>query len=40
LENARSFGAGDLVLFEDTTGSGRSSRILVDNSLALVVRLG
>jgi hypothetical protein len=35
----RSFAAGELVLFEDTTGSGHSSRLLADGSLALVLRL-
>ena len=35
----RSFTAGELVLFEDTTGSGHSSRLLSDGSLALVLRL-
>jgi hypothetical protein len=35
----RSFTAGELVLFEDTTGSGHSSRLLTDGSVALVLRL-
>ena len=35
-----SFKAGELVLFEDTTGDGHSSRLLADDSLALVLRLG
>jgi hypothetical protein len=36
---SRSFTAGELVLFEDTTGGGHSSRLLADGSLALVLRL-
>jgi hypothetical protein len=36
----RSFTAGELVLFEDTTGDGHSSRLLRDGSVALVLRLG
>jgi hypothetical protein len=35
----RTFTPGDLVLFEDTAGSGHSSRILSDDSLAVVLRL-
>ena len=35
----RTFGPGDLVLFEDTTGAGHSSRILTDDALAVVLRL-
>jgi len=35
----RTFRPGDLVLFEDTAGSGHSSRILTDGALAIVLRL-
>jgi hypothetical protein len=36
----RSFKAGELVLFADNIGSGHSSRLLTDGSVALVLRLG
>jgi hypothetical protein len=35
----RTFVPGDLVLFEDTTGRGHSSRLLTDGALAVVLRL-
>lgn len=34
----RTFRPGDLVLLEDTTGNGHSTRILSDGSLAVVLR--
>jgi hypothetical protein len=37
--DVRSFTAGDLVLFEDTSGNGHSSRLLSDGALAVVLRL-
>ena len=37
--SVRRFPTGSLVLVEDTTGSGHSSRILNDGALALVLRL-
>jgi hypothetical protein len=35
---SRTFSAGDLVLFEDTSGNGHSSRILSDGARAVVLR--
>src|SRR5438874_5719656 len=36
---SRTFGPGDLLLVEDTTGRGHSSRSLADDSIAQVTRL-
>jgi hypothetical protein len=35
----RSFRSGEIILFEDTTGDGHSSRVSSDDALALVLRL-
>lgn len=36
---ARRFGAGAIVLLEDTTGAGHASRIVTEGALAMVLRL-
>jgi hypothetical protein len=37
--SSRQFDPGDLVLIEDTSGKGHSTRILTDPGVALVIRL-